>query len=62
MTKTVYHILGLCLLWLLALVPLSAQTTATTHSVQGQVLDEEQKPLTGASVSLLLPDGKLKTA
>ena len=61
MTKTVYHLLSLCLLWLLALVPLSAQTTATTHSVQGQVLDEEQKPLTGASVSLLLPDGKLKT-
>lgn len=59
MKKTVYHLLSLLVL-LLGGSPLVAQTTAG-HSLQGIVLDEEQKPLAGASVSLLLPDGKLKT-
>ena len=56
-----YATLGLLalLLFMLGGGKLAAQDSLRT--ISGKILDEKSEALTGASVSLLLPDGKLKT-
>ena len=50
----------LLLLLLLAPPSLGLRAQQTTHSISGTILDEAGEALPSATISLLLPDGKLK--
>ena len=50
----------LLLLLLLALPSLGLRAQQTTYSISGTILDEAGEALPSATISLLLPDGKLK--
>ena len=55
------YLLRLLLLPLFLAFTLPAWAQQTTHSISGRVYDEAGEALPSANVSLLLPDGKLRT-
>ena len=57
----VRYLLRLLLLPLFLAFTLPAWAQQTTHSISGRVYDEAGEALPSANVSLLLPDGKLRT-